>query len=109
MFIDDPQAAGNRFLVQVSDHVPEHAFDCSTALGSQAQHDQSGVVFWRERLDVGEIEIQRDQDSSFSATGLGDLVVISATETLIIDGRYIVTHVPERLADVRPQVLIELE
>ena len=82
LLIDDPQTTGDRFLVQMGDHAQEHVPHGGTALGPQAQNDQAGGVLRRKHLDVGEIQVQRDQDPSLGATGVRDLVILPATKAL---------------------------
>ena len=52
-------------------------------LSTQPQHDDAGVVFRRIALDIGKVQIQRDQSTVLKATDLNDTWITRTSECLL--------------------------
>ena len=106
LFVDDPQPPGHGFRVQVGEDFLKNLADCFPPLGSQPEDDKARVVLGGEHLNVGEVQVKRQENSSLLAANLGDLLILVATKSLVVDRGNVVAAFPEEFPVLRMQVLI---
>jgi len=79
MFFHDPEQACNRLLLQKYEHSVDSRLDDSVRLTTQAQDDDTGELGGRVSVDVGEVEIERDKDSTLTGANVDDPLIRLAT------------------------------
>ncbi len=106
---DNPQSAAEHLATQEPDGIGQSLGDCAVRLSSQPQnHDARRLCRWIS-LDVGEVQVQRDQRSIFRATDLDHSWIARTAESLVDNGVRFVTGGEKLLRQCRREILVELE
>lgn len=74
-----------------------------------SQHDNAGIVGWRIRSDVGEVQVQRDDYANFLLTNMGQLRIGLSDQVLVHYRRRIVTRTTQYFGYFNRQVFVNLE
>ncbi len=107
---DDPEPAVDAFLFQSFDQLSgKRRHDPENRLAGRSQYRNTGGGFRWEAQDVTEIEIERDEATSFPPADVIDRLVGRAMKFLIVNSRNIVTEPAQNPGDLRPKILVELE
>ncbi len=116
------------FLFQSFDQLSgKRRHDPENRLAGRSQYRNTGGGFWRKAQDVtetanapsmargprldpiAEIEIERDEATSFPPADVIDRLVGRAVKFLIVNSRNIVTEPAQNPGNLRPKILVELE
>jgi hypothetical protein len=107
--LDDPQPPCWCFGVQQGEGSTQRLQCAIDTLSLGPQHPDSGVAPRGIPADVGEVEVQRDEDAVLAGAG-GDQVGVGGTfEAFLFDGVCIVTGIGQQTHGHSRQVLVELE
>jgi len=94
-FVDDPKAVPERFCIEQRKYTREYCEYVRLVVLSYSQHDNAGVVSWRVRVHIREVEIERDKRAPFALTDISNVGVRSSAEALIHDSHGVVSDVPK--------------
>jgi hypothetical protein len=109
VLIGDSQAALKAFERLLGKYAPEDAQDCGPAVVSRSHEQDSGMAAGSKTADIAEIQIQRDQESTFSDHLGPEVWILCTRDSLIVDSIDLITVLTEELSMALSQILIELD
>jgi len=109
MRLNDPELAFRRFRLQDLEGNACQCHDRSRAQLVRPEHDDAGIFRWTVSANIGEIEVQRQEDSGLLTDDFRNFGIGSAGLELIENLQGVMTLVSKKVSRRGGQILIELE
>jgi len=107
--LDDPQPPDENLTLEHLEGAGQCIGDHPMGVASESHDHEAGVVPRRIALNIGEIQIERDQRAPFTLAGLDEAGIRGTTERLLERRVRFVTCRDELSRKSRREVLVELE
>ena len=99
LLIDDPKLPAHTFDRGEPDTRPYERFDCLESLLRRPEYPDTWIRTGRIGSNVGEVEIERDQDSVFGEAGLKHCFIVSARQPFFRNAMGILAKLAQRFAN----------
>jgi len=107
--LDDPQPPSRRLIFKNSQCGSQQSQRVLNTLRVWAQYPDAMMIRWRVNEDIGEIEIERDENPLFRLRCVKHSWIGVTSQLLGKHGLHVVTRLPKQDLSITRKILVEFE